>query len=103
MNWEGIEGSGPGLKEQTGSVRTVFTIKWTSLAQNFSSPQYSLKLSTVSYEFSNCMIGLHMSRQFGETLVMKQNLLGVFANFEQQMLAQSCLSFHSHRLDYHEV
>jgi hypothetical protein len=87
MNWEGIEGSGPGLKEQTGSVRTVFTIKWTSLAQNFSSPQYSLKLSTVSYEFSNCMIGLHMSRQFGETLVMKQNLLGVFANFEQQMLA----------------
>jgi len=83
MNLEGFEGSGPGLKEQTGSVRTVFTIKWSSLAQNFSSTQYSWKLSALTFGSSKCVIGLHLSRQFGETLVMKQNLLGVCAKFRK--------------------
>jgi hypothetical protein len=66
-----------------GLFRAVYTIKWSSLAQNFSSTQYSLKLSAVIYGSSNCMIGLHMSRQFGETLVMIQNLLGMCAKFRK--------------------
>jgi len=103
MNWEGFEGSGPGLKEQTGSVRPVLTIKWTSLAQNFSSPQYSLKLSAVSCWLSNCMIGLHTSRQFGDTLVMKQNLLCVFAKFRTASVSLVISVLPLHRMDFREV